>query len=95
MHVAVWDEEFRFTVYAVEGEVQKLKIVAKRLEHKDEDETIGEAELDITGKWPKNEFDDWVELRHNGKYQGEVFLEMTYYPTLDAVVRFPSPLPSI
>jgi len=31
---------------------------------------------------------DWVELKDNaGKYAGEAFLEMTFYPIQPAVVR--------
>lgn len=53
----VWDEEFRFTVYEVEGEQQKLKITVMRQEHKQESEVVGEAYVAIDGKWKDNEFD--------------------------------------
>jgi hypothetical protein len=56
-NATVWDDEFRFTVYEVEGEQQKLKITVMRQEHKQETEVVGEAYVAIDGKWKDHEFD--------------------------------------
>lgn len=33
---------------------------------------------------------DWVEVKQNGQYKGEIFLEMTYYPAMKTAVSFAS-----
>ncbi|KAA1076312.1 hypothetical protein PGT21_002232 [Puccinia graminis f. sp. tritici] len=40
---------------------------------------IGEGNVDLTDTLKKGEFDDWVTVTNKGKYQGEVYLEMTFY----------------
>ncbi|POV94425.1 hypothetical protein PSHT_16229 [Puccinia striiformis] len=40
---------------------------------------IGEGKVDLTETLKKGEFDDWVTVTNKGKYQGEVYLEMTFY----------------
>ncbi|PLW06188.1 hypothetical protein PCANC_11584 [Puccinia coronata f. sp. avenae] len=40
---------------------------------------IGEGKVDLTDTLKKGEFDDWVTVTNKGKYQGEVYLEMTFY----------------
>ncbi|KAH9816546.1 C2 domain-containing protein [Melampsora americana] len=42
-------------------------------------ELIGEGIVDITETLKKGEFDDWVTITHKDKYQGEIYLEMTFY----------------
>lgn len=52
---AVWDEEFRFRIFEVEGEQQYLHVRVMREERKDEVELIGEAKILVDGSW--REFD--------------------------------------
>lgn len=40
---------------------------------------IGEGRVDLSETLKKGEFDDWVTMTNKGKYQGEVYLEMTFY----------------
>ncbi|GAA5840430.1 hypothetical protein JCM5353_004400 [Sporobolomyces roseus] len=88
--VPLWDEEFRLKLYQdldseVEGQVLNLRIMRK--EGRDE-ELIGEGNVRIDGKsW--REFDEWIELKKDGKYAGEVYCEMTFYP-LEVQQRHPS-----
>ncbi|EGG09642.1 uncharacterized protein MELLADRAFT_71212 [Melampsora larici-populina 98AG31] len=42
-------------------------------------ELIGEGTVDITDTLRKGEFDEWVTITHKDKYQGEIYLEMTFY----------------
>ncbi|KAG0150675.1 hypothetical protein CROQUDRAFT_676319 [Cronartium quercuum f. sp. fusiforme G11] len=42
-------------------------------------ELIGEGKVELTETLKKGEFDDWVTITNKGKYQGEVYLEMTFY----------------
>ncbi|GAA5902688.1 hypothetical protein JCM5296_001258 [Sporobolomyces johnsonii] len=75
-----WDEEFRIRLFEpLEGEQQLLKLQVMRQEHKDEAELVGEAHVLVDGTW--REFDEWLEIKDGaGKYRGEVYVEMTFYP---------------
>lgn len=42
-------------------------------------ELIGEGKVELTETLKKGEFDDWVTITNKGKYQGEIYLEMTFY----------------
>lgn len=47
-------------------------------------ELIGDTVLDLQPVFdsnPRDGFDQWHELTYKGKYAGEVYLEMTFYPT--------------
>ncbi|GAA5978815.1 hypothetical protein JCM11641_003572 [Rhodosporidiobolus odoratus] len=75
----VWDDEFRLRVFEPqEGEKSILNLKVMREERKDDVELIGEANILADGSW--KEFDEWVELKENGKYRGELYLECTFYP---------------
>lgn len=74
----LWDEEFRMTVYEVEGEQQYLHIRTMRQGSATEGEVIGEAKILLDGSW--TEFDEWVAIKEDGRYRGEVYLELTWYP---------------
>lgn len=52
-----------------------------------EPELIGETELDYAPTLKKGEFDEWVEIKHKGKYAGEVFIEMTFYSAAPPPVK--------
>ncbi|GAA6064688.1 hypothetical protein JCM10212_001607 [Sporobolomyces blumeae] len=73
----LWDEEFRLKLYEVEGEPQILNLKVMRQERPDDAELIGEGNVLIDGTW--KEFDEWIELKKDGKYAGEVYVEITYY----------------
>ncbi|GAA5977996.1 hypothetical protein JCM10908_004189 [Rhodotorula pacifica] len=77
----LWDEEFRMSVYEVEGEQQYLHIRTMREESPTDHELIGEAKILLDGSW--TEFDEWVAIKEDGKYRGEVYLELTWYPRED------------
>lgn len=55
---AVWDEEFRMTVYEVEGEQQYLHIRTRRQASATDDELVGEAKILLDGSW--TEFDGTI-----------------------------------
>ncbi|BGP13911.1 hypothetical protein JCM10213v2_001849 [Rhodosporidiobolus nylandii] len=75
----LWDDEFRFRIFEPEeGQQNILHLRVMRQERKDEEELIGEAKVLADGSW--TEFDEWVELKENGKYRGELYLECTFYP---------------
>ncbi|KWU46507.1 hypothetical protein RHOSPDRAFT_31965 [Rhodotorula sp. JG-1b] len=74
----LWDEEFRMTVYEVEGEPQYLHVRTMRQGNATDDELIGAAKILLDGSW--TEFDEWVAIKEDGKYRGEVYLELTWYP---------------
>ncbi|GAA5835449.1 hypothetical protein JCM9279_004543 [Rhodotorula babjevae] len=82
--VPVWDEEFRFRLFEVDGSPrQHLVVKVKRREHDQGDhgeadvELVGEARIMVDGSW--DHFDQWVPLKRDGKYQGEIYLELTFY----------------
>lgn len=113
---AVWDEEFRMTVYEVEGEQQYLHVRTMRQVSATEDEVIGEAKILLDGSW--TEFDgtvaalrtrqyslrgciaysshsaEWVAIKEDGKYRGEVYLELTWYPRESPEVSLRGLLPA-
>ncbi|GAA6016656.1 hypothetical protein JCM8202_006119 [Rhodotorula sphaerocarpa] len=77
-----WDEEFRIPVFAVAGETEQfLHVRAMRQEREGDDELIGEAKVLLDGSW--TEYDEWVAVKQDGKYRGEVYLELTWYPRQD------------
>ncbi|GAA5901480.1 hypothetical protein JCM8208_001814 [Rhodotorula glutinis] len=76
----VWDEEFRFRLFEVDGSArQHLVVKVKRRGHDevDEVELVGEARIVVDGTW--DHFDQWVTLKRDGKYRGEIYLELTFY----------------
>ncbi|GAA5957945.1 hypothetical protein JCM21900_005563 [Sporobolomyces salmonicolor] len=81
----VWDEEFRMRIFEpLEGEQPLLELRVLRQTHKDEAELVGEAHVVVDGTW--KEFDEWIEIKDGaGKYRGEVYVEMTFYPLEEEV----------
>ncbi|KAM0754097.1 hypothetical protein T439DRAFT_322982 [Meredithblackwellia eburnea MCA 4105] len=89
----VWDQQFVLTVYDVEGEKQTLTIQVFAKEpgpHPMLGEGIVQIVPKIAKEWEGNEYDGWVPLGKDGKYRGEVFLEMTYYPRQDILPKKPA-----
>ncbi|KDE06197.1 hypothetical protein, variant [Microbotryum lychnidis-dioicae p1A1 Lamole] len=41
---------------------------------------VGEGFLELDSTIKKGAFDDWVKLERKGRYAGEVYLELTWYP---------------
>ncbi|POY76666.1 hypothetical protein BMF94_0258 [Rhodotorula taiwanensis] len=76
-----WDEEFRMPVFRIGDEPQYLYLRVMREEGHDDSELIGEAKVLLDGSW--TEFDEWVPIKEDGKYRGEVYLELTWYPRQD------------
>ncbi|GAA5947272.1 hypothetical protein JCM3765_001599 [Sporobolomyces pararoseus] len=80
----LWDEEFRMKLYEEEGKTEgqrlSLKVMRKEGTRAKDQELIGEGSVLVDGKsW--REFDEWIELKTSeGKYVGEVYVEMTFYP---------------
>ncbi|SGY41204.1 BQ5605_C003g02483 [Microbotryum silenes-dioicae] len=91
----VWDEEFRFVVHAAETtkaptEPLLVKIRDETSGRAGDDQLVGQGQVSVVDSknWVRNkdtgtyEFDDWVQLQRDGKFAGEVFLEMTFYPAI-------------
>ncbi|GAA5900317.1 uncharacterized protein JCM6883_002807 [Sporobolomyces salmoneus] len=82
--VPLWDEEFRFKLYEAEdkseGQTLELKVMRKEGVRAKDEELIGTGSVVVDGKsWL--EFDEWIELKTGeGKYVGELYVEMTFYP---------------
>lgn len=77
-----WDHEVRFNLRD-NAEQKQLKLTV--LDKNDsKPELIGDTVLDLQPVFdsnPRDGFDQWHELTYKGKYAGEVYLEMTFYPT--------------
>ncbi|KNZ49211.1 uncharacterized protein VP01_514g6 [Puccinia sorghi] len=58
--------------------VKELRVAVYADDPRDPD-LIGEGKVDLTDTLKKGEFDDWVTVTNKGKYQGEIYLEMTFY----------------
>ncbi|CAH7681901.1 expressed protein [Phakopsora pachyrhizi] len=58
--------------------VRELRVAVYADDPRDPD-LIGEGKVDLSDTLKKGEFDDWVTINNKGKYQGEVYLEMTFY----------------
>ncbi|MBW0486996.1 hypothetical protein O181_026711 [Austropuccinia psidii MF-1] len=58
--------------------VKELRVAVYADDPRDPD-LIGEGKVDLTDTLKKGEFDDWVTITNKGKYQGEIYLEMTFY----------------
>ncbi|GAA5978409.1 hypothetical protein JCM5350_001155 [Sporobolomyces pararoseus] len=99
----LWDEEFRMKLYEEEGKLEgqrlTLKVMRKEGTRAKDEELIGEGSVLVDGmSW--REFDEWIELKTSeGKYVGEVYVEMTFYPlepqrrpSASNLVRHPSRL---
>ncbi|GAA5931294.1 uncharacterized protein JCM15063_001428 [Sporobolomyces koalae] len=77
-----WDEEFRFRVYDDQeaDQMLTLTLMSRGTRGATQDESIASASVVADGKsW--QEFDEWIEFRTpEGKYAGEAYVEMTFYP---------------
>ncbi|KAG5361396.1 Ingression protein [Yarrowia sp. C11] len=77
-----WDHEVRFNLRDNSEQKQlKLTILDK---NDSKPELIGDTVLDLQPVFdsnPRDGYDQWHELTYKGKYAGEVYLEMTFYPT--------------
>lgn len=80
-------EEAAPAVSATDVKTIKLAVYA---DDQRDPELIGEGKVDLTSTLKTGEFDEWVTITNKGKYSGEVYLEMTYYP---AVGSFSTGLP--
>jgi hypothetical protein len=84
----VWDSEVRFTLTpGPQNKELKLSVL---------DETDGKPELigdaliplkEALESNPVDGYDDWHQLTYKGKYAGEVYLEMTFYPTTPPIKK--------
>lgn len=78
----MWDDEARFTL--TEGSQNKYLKLSVLDETDSKPELIGDTVILLDKALesnPKDGYDDWHELKHKGKYAGEVYLEMTFYPS--------------
>lgn len=77
-----WDHEVRFNLRdSSDQKSLKLTILDK---NDSKPELIGDTTVDLNPVFesnPRDGFDQWHELTYKGKYAGEVYLEMTFYPT--------------
>ncbi|GAA5835109.1 hypothetical protein JCM3766R1_006869 [Sporobolomyces carnicolor] len=77
----LWDEEFRYKLYENAG-VQNLtfKVMRKEGVRAKDEELIGTGSVPVDGRsWI--EYDEWIELKTpEGKFAGELYVEMTFYP---------------
>ncbi|KAL4074835.1 C2 domain-containing protein, partial [Scleroderma yunnanense] len=78
----VFDDEFRFPVYADEGQDRKnrlLEVACYKQETKGDDVLLGKGSMDIEETLKTGEFDDWVQLETSAGARGQVYLELTFY----------------
>lgn len=77
----VWDEEARFKLK--EGPQNRLLKLSVLDETDTKPELIGDTVIQLQPAFDSNPvegYDEWHELTYKGKYAGEVYLEMTFYP---------------
>lgn len=77
----MWDEEARFELR--EGPQNRLLKLSVLDETDTKPELIGDTVIQLKPAYDSNPvegFDEWHELTYKGKYAGEVYLEMTFYP---------------
>ena len=82
-----WDAETRFVLYEGNTRTGPEVNATINLSVLDENETrpelIGTVEIDLRPAYnspPNVGYDRWHKLSYQGKYAGEVFLEITFYP---------------
>ncbi|KAI0073468.1 hypothetical protein K474DRAFT_1627528, partial [Panus rudis PR-1116 ss-1] len=75
----MWDEELRFPIASETSEKTRTLYASCWSKESRADEVVGEGQLDITETLRTGEFDDWIPLKVDGAYRGELFLEMTFY----------------
>ncbi|KAG6334060.1 hypothetical protein ID866_5034 [Astraeus odoratus] len=78
----VWDEEFRFPVYADAGkdrEHRLLEVACYKRETKGDDVLLGKGSVDVEETLKTGEFDDWVQLETSAGARGQLYIEMTFY----------------
>lgn len=69
----------------IEHRILKLSVLD---ENDSKPELVGDAQIDLDPAFrahPSEGFDKWHELTYRGKYAGEVYLEMTFYPAKPAL----------
>lgn len=80
--IPAWDHEVRFQVYDVpDQKTLKLSVLD---ENDSKPELIGDAVIKLQPAFqahPSQGHDGWHELTYRGKYAGEVYIEMTFYPS--------------
>ncbi|OBZ72644.1 Ingression protein fic1 [Grifola frondosa] len=75
----VWDEELRLPVFNSSSEQHRSLQVSCWSKEPRVDELLCQGKVDISETLRTGEFDDWVQLEHDGAYRGELYLEMTFY----------------
>ncbi|KIM52813.1 hypothetical protein SCLCIDRAFT_140334, partial [Scleroderma citrinum Foug A] len=78
----LFDDEFRFPVYADEGQNRKnrlLEVACYKQETKGDDVLLGKGSLDIEETLKTGEFDDWIQLETSAGARGQLYLELTFY----------------
>ncbi|CAL1716291.1 unnamed protein product [Somion occarium] len=75
----VWDEEVRIPIGAESSEKTRTLYASCWSKEPRGDESVGEGQLDISETLRTGEFDDWIPLKVDGTYRGELYLEMTFY----------------
>ncbi|CAN6659614.1 hypothetical protein TRVA0_031S01552 [Trichomonascus vanleenenianus] len=77
-----WDHEVRYDVLEIaDHRTLKLSVLD---ENDSKPELIGDTTIrlqPVFDSLPSEGYDAWHELEYKGKYAGEVYLEMTFYPT--------------
>lgn len=84
----VWDEEARFEL--TEGTQNRLLKLSVLDETDTKPELIGDTVIQLKPAFDSNPidgYDAWHELTYKGKYAGEVYLEMTFYPAKPSARR--------
>lgn len=76
------DDEVRFQL--MEGNAANSSLKISVLDDADSrPELVGDAMISLNGAYnsrPSEGYDKWHQLSYKGKYAGEVYLEMTFYP---------------
>lgn len=76
-----WDHESRFATTQNQNPILKVSILD---ENNKSPELIGEADLNFVGAIESSVeegYDKWHPLTYNGKDAGEIYIEMTFYPS--------------
>ncbi len=80
-----WNHESRFTVFSGQPRILKISILD---ETRVNPELISSSEIDFTeaiNSTVEEGYDNWHQLQSNGRDGGEIYLEMTFYPSVSTI----------
>ncbi|KZT33967.1 hypothetical protein SISSUDRAFT_1036646 [Sistotremastrum suecicum HHB10207 ss-3] len=89
----LWDEELHFDVRPPTSDGERLLKVSCFSKESKVDQPLGEGQVDVAETLKTGEFDDWIPLSIDGNQRGEVYIEMTFFPTATTIQRRPTKMP--